>query len=84
MQIRTNLRLKTESEEQEQVLQEFKLKREKERTKLSELYSGYLSNPDTLWDRKKCPDYFRGSKPHKNDIWAGKSWCLGCPDFRES
>ena len=40
MQIRTNLRLKTESEEQEQVLQEFKLKREKERTKLSELYSG--------------------------------------------
>ncbi|XP_064395778.1 uncharacterized protein LOC135342867 [Halichondria panicea] len=32
--IRTNLRLKTESEEQEQVLQEFKLKREKERTKL--------------------------------------------------
>ena len=34
--IRTNLRLKTESEEQEQVLQEFKLKREKERTKLSE------------------------------------------------
>lgn len=35
--IRTNLRLKTEAEEQEQVLQEFKLKREKERTKLSKL-----------------------------------------------
>ena len=38
--IRTNLRLKTESEEQEQVLQEFKLKREKERTKLSKLING--------------------------------------------
>ena len=35
VQIRTNLRLKTEAEEQEQTLQEFKLKREKERTKLS-------------------------------------------------
>ena len=38
--IRTNLRLTTESEEQEQVLQEFKLKREKERTKLSKLING--------------------------------------------
>lgn len=34
--IRTNLKLKTEAEEQEQVLQEFKLKREKERTKLKQ------------------------------------------------
>ena len=37
VQTRTHLRLSTEAEEQEQKLQEFKLKREKERTKLSEL-----------------------------------------------
>ena len=36
VQTRTHLRLRTEAEEQEQRLQEFKLKREKERTKLSE------------------------------------------------
>lgn len=35
VQTRTHLRLRTEAEEQEQRLQEFKLKREKERTKLS-------------------------------------------------
>ena len=37
MQNRTYLRLETEAEESRQKLEEFKLKREKERTKLSEL-----------------------------------------------
>ncbi len=37
IQIRANLRLMTETEEQEQNIEEFKLKREKERTKLSQL-----------------------------------------------
>ena len=49
VQTRTHLRLRTEAEEQEQRLQEFKLKREKERTKLSELFVEYME-----WSASTC------------------------------
>ena len=44
IQIRTNLRLQTEEEEQRQNIEEFKLKREKERTKLSESRGGGVAD----------------------------------------
>lgn len=50
VQTRTHIRLNKEAEEKEQVLLQFKLKREKQRTKLSE--SGYLS---------LVPSYYRSS-----------------------